>query len=218
MTETTSAPAALQPDDTAADATYTALMDEGAAFWQTDKPTPYIGHAPQMDAGAPARAGFWLNEKVMHDASRTFGVIVGRAVRGEWWVELDLTGRGVERLLIDARELTLATPELEAVIAAERAQREAAMNESKARWEATTGRRWGAHDPTRLAQRTRTNQPADLSVRRCTTCQRVQPIDQFRFKTKAHDIRSYTCRECTNLARREERARKNPALFVNPGY
>jgi uncharacterized protein YlaI len=211
MTQANGAPAALQPDDSAAECDYTALLD---AIYVDAKPGVYTG--PQFDAQAQARAGLWLGERVMHDASHVFGVIVGRACSGDWWVEIDLTGRGVARVLIAADALTLATPELEAVIAAERARNAALMNEGKQRWERANGRKWGSHESRPV--RTRTDQPADLGVRRCTTCQRVLAIEQFKFKTRAHDKRSYTCRECENLARRKERARKNPAVFTSARY
>jgi hypothetical protein len=190
VTQTGGAPAALQPDDIEAQSDYEAFEQWAAS----SKPKPYSG--PLMDSGAQARAGLWLNEKVMHDASHTFGVIVGRAVSGDWWVELDLTGRGAKRLLIDARALTLATPELEAVIEAERARQQAAMELA-----AENKRRFTRHVPSLRAAR-EPGTPSRKGVypedhdglRFCGRCREWLPVEEFR-KEQGHGPRR-VCKVC----------------------
>lgn len=202
MTTQTGAPAALQPDDTAAECDYTALLD---AVYADSKPTPYVGHAPVMDAGAPGRAGEWLGVRVMHEPSRTFGEVAGRAPSGLWWVALRLGLCDTGPVLVRGDALTVATPELEAAVEAERERMRALLGPVKP----GSGNRKGGRPHGR-----KTNQPDDPTVRRCNDCGRVFPLEEFRFKNKAANQRSYLCRACDNRRKREARAAAKRYAYI----
>jgi len=193
MTHRSGAPAALQPDDTAELERWRgwlATFDE--QFWTEHKAGTYT--APRMDEDAPARAGEWLGARVYHDRAHEYGTVVGIDARGLFWVEIALDGKPARPMLIRGDALTLATPEFVARQEAERQRIVALMTPGKADW---------------LAAQHSTKQreyPAEQGRRRCAKCGQTKPVSEFPPDT-SRGTRVYSCRDCDNRRRRENRAR-----------
>lgn len=204
MTRQSDAPAALQPDDTAELdrwRDWLATFDE--QFWTEHKAGVYT--APRMDEGAPDRAGEWLGARVYLDRAHEYGTVVGMDPRGLFWVEIALDGKPARPMLIRGDALTLATPEFVAAVEAERERMRALLGPVKP----GSGNRKGGRPHGR-----KTNQPDDPTVRRCNDCGRVFPLEEFRFKNKAANQRSYLCRACDNRRKREARAAAKRYAYI----